>query len=442
MIDLDKMLNNPLIVLALLLLGALYYAWTDYKAKHEKVQEPFPVPFLLPERTDVFDLSETPLVTIAGRAVQDTPNNEEGVQAALAYMRDDDSIFVGTYNIPLGWYANHGRALAYTNLLIGMDNELVSGMKNSGKDCLIMWQVLCLLAQNTPEQLQLFIIDTKGLDWGGFESKAHTFALYAGPGQIEEAMTALSNEQEKRRAYIGSQTEEHGTRKWSALPEAARPPLLLIIITELSLMISQVGKAPFNAWMNATLSSWRAFGGHIMVGTQVVNNLDTNWRGQLSLFMAAAQNQPEYDKPGTGFTTKSILELGGVPPSQLPPVPVNAGIFLLSSPNQKSVLNVRASLIEDAALVRMLARCPNKEIIASSDSLALRYTEAMATAATGNGRLMDDEQIIAYMRYKLQQNPKASRTAVATELWGYSGGSVLAPSTRLWEEAHNRIVEE
>jgi hypothetical protein len=396
----------------------------------------------------------SPPITVpgGGQALLHTPNDETGIRSAVTYM-DRDLTFSGAkygYNLPLGWYVQDGRPeLAYTKLIEGgADNVLYSGMKNSGKDNAMQWATLCLMEQHPPDELQLFIIDTKGVDWGGFKNKAHTFKFFKGTKQIPDALKALQGERERREKIVSSFTEESGVRKWSAVPKEHRPPLLLIIITEISMMVSELGQAETGRRLNDALVSWRAFGGHILLGTQFVNNMDTGWRGQIPLLLAGAQNDFVYDKPSTRFTTERIKQLGAVPPSELPPVPAFGGVFLLAAPGQKEVINVRSSFITDEGLVRILRTFPSK--IEHPDEVIIDLEEEEETPRVahnfeeyrGKATSMSDEEILVYMRRRRMASPGISRSAVLLELWGYTGGSADSRGRPLWDESSRPVEEE
>jgi energy-coupling factor transporter ATP-binding protein EcfA2 len=79
------------------------------------------------------------------------------------------------------------------------------------------------------------------------------------------------------------------------------------------------------------------------------------------------------------------------------------------------------------------------DLLEEDEPLTFMYTEAMAEASKGRGSMLTDEQVIQYMIYRMKTNRKATRSAVAVELWGYSGGAALGISERLWEEALKRI---
>jgi hypothetical protein len=399
--------------------------------------------------TDADDINCVPG---GGWAVKDTPSDEMAIRVAVAYMRShNEADFPGTpaeFLLPMGWTMGDDRPeLMYTKLGTGADSILVTGTKNSGKDNAALWQTLTLLEQHTPDELQIVVMDTKGVDWGIFEGKAHTKSLFVGATQVKEAMAEITKEREQRKELL-QQYAQSGIRKWSKLPPN-RPPFLLIVITEIVLIIQEVGKAEAMRWLNAELVAWRAFGGYFIVVSQYVNNMDTGWRGQISLFMGAAQPRDVYDEPNTMFSTADIEEMGAVPPSKLPPVPANAGVFLVSSPSQRHVVNVRSSFISDEALVRIVDKLPNgsrREETRKPTEVDPWESRIAEIAAKNRAKDMSDDEIINHIIAKLRAespNKPVTKRMIAVELWGYDGGSGPGSSAqrlpRLWETARQLV---
>lgn len=422
----------------------------------------------------------------AGAAIEHTPNNWDAVRVAVAYMRRDCAEAfprspVLSFGLPLGWYRQEivekqpRVALAWTRLGLGIDNMLVTGMKKSGKDNVVQWMTLCLMEQHSPQELQTVIVDTKGVDWGAFRNKAHTLRHYNGASQLSAAKAFLTDERQRREQLLATYNDQ-GIRKWSNIPDDKRPPFLWIIITELTLVIQELGKAEAERWLNAELSSWRALGGYVCIVTQTVSKMDTNWRGQIDLFMGGAQPADDADEPNMMLKTAHIKRLGAVPPSELPPVSVAGGVFCLASPSQRSALNLRASFIDDEPLTNTLSQYPNKVSASAAASAAASSVEeplfavdlgkllaeqpgdapAESPAAPAvdledstprrplswfrerGGKNLSDAEIIEYFLRRLQDEPSMSRSKLTLELWKYNGGSGPNSSMervgRLWPE--------
>jgi hypothetical protein len=442
---------------AAVVIAYVYWVYGEPPIKDTEDEEPEQPPMLRPQApkalpdpkkpapsVDLSEDEEHPLcVPGAGWALRNPPADEQAIAQSLAEIRarTPDAKFV----LPLGWTLDDDDkpSLMYTQLGVGADSILITGLKNSGKDNAALWQVLTLMAQHPPEELQLMVVDTKGVDWGIFADKAHTKGLFVGQTEVRDAMRAITKEREMRKDYL-QQFSDQGIRKWSKLPPN-KPPHLIIVITEITLIIQEVGDKEAMGWLNAELVAWRAFGGFFIVLTQVVNNMATTWRGQIDIFLGAAQNRGIYDEPNVMFDTKEIIKMGAVPPSMLPPVPINAGCFAVSSPSQRSVDNVRSSFIEDPALVRILAGYPNKrrELDTSQPPIDLWQSRVAALSDERNkARSMSDDEIIDYILDRLDNedpNDRLSRRKVANALWGHNGGSgPTSPNERLtplWERA-------
>jgi len=416
-----------------------YRRWTPTKKKAKITTDA--EPSSEPSITD-----DPRCVAGGGVALKVTPSDEQAIRFTVDYMRKDNAeAFPGTpaeFCLPLGWeLGEDGKpSLIWTKFGVGCDSLLITGLKNSGKDNCALWQVLTLAEQHTPDELQFIIMDTKGVDWGIFAGKAHVKSLFVGADHVKAAMTAITSERERRVAILQTYKEQ-GIRKWAHIPN--RPPFLVIIITEITLIIQAVGKNEAMTWLNAELVSWRAFGGYCVLLTQVVNNMDTTFRGQIDIFMGAAQNRDTYDEPNTMFGTKDILKAGCVPPSQLPPVPMNAGVFLVASPSMRLVTNTRSSFISDAALVRILSQHPNVD---EDDPWAARVAEIAAPKLPdekNKAKSMSDDDIVEYIIDRLaSETPdnRITRRVISLELWGHSGGSGPNGATvrllPLWERAH------
>lgn len=413
-------------------------------------------------------------VPCGGVALENPLCDLDAVRAAVAYMRRDNAeAFPATgpafLAIPLGWYVQteaSGRkliALAWTRFSTGIDNLLVTGMKGAGKDNLILWMLLCLMEQHTPQDVQFVLVDTKGTDLGAFKHKAHTRGLYSGEAQTRAAMGAITAEREKRRTLLATYNDR-GIRKWSRIPDHERPPYLVMVISELYLMIQAVGEKDLMRWLNAELAAWRAMGGHFIVGTQNVSGMNTGFRSQISLNVGGAQSMDSADAPNVEFTTKHILTLGGVPPSQIPPLPNGAGVFLIASANQRSVLNVRASFIDDDAMIGILGRYPNQmrhgndafvakeeaareiyavpiddyvdELLAAPAVDRLLELRPLAWFEARRGVSLTDAEVVEYAVRRLEIELSFSRRQLALALWGNDGGSStngpFERTKRLW----------
>jgi hypothetical protein len=278
------------------------------------------------------------------------------------------------YLIPLGWHfdINNERDLVHTTLLGETNNITITGQLDGGKDNLAWWMLLSLALQHTPQEVQFCIIDGKGLDFGAWERKEHAWALATTSSQITPLMRRLSAERERRRERL----QATGVSKWDNY-QGTDLPLLIVFISELSLLEQAIreetlriravpprerphGWVPLDleTWLNAELTSGRAFGIRYIIGMQSVSGMDTLWRGQTSVYMAGYNPDPDAVKPNTNRTAKQIEESGGTPPFKIPPPPAGAGVFTVVS-GQDS-MTVRATFIPDEERSRWLSQLPDR----------------------------------------------------------------------------------
>ncbi|WP_345725017.1 FtsK/SpoIIIE domain-containing protein [Herpetosiphon gulosus] len=223
------------------------------------------------------------------------------------------------YFIPLGWSVS---GLTGASLQGDVNHILISGMSNAGKDNAALGMLLSLALTHSPQELQIGLIDGKGLDWLGWRNKAHTWLLADEPERIGDAMAKLTNERRRRREILANADcanwdEYHGHDL----------PLLVVFISELSLLEDAVKARELGAWLNSELSAGRAFGIRYIIGTQNASNFETRWRGQISLHMASSQPNRAADEPNTGMATSDLEAIGVIPPSKLIAPPDGAGVF-------------------------------------------------------------------------------------------------------------------
>lgn len=129
--------------------------------------------------------SPPPVLPGAGRALLNPP----GVAPSLEYMRRMSPR--DRYLLPLGWQTT-GRPqpdLVHTALVGETNHVLISGASDSGKDNLAWWMLLSLtLAHPAPHELQVAIVDGKGLDFQPWQAKAQTWALATDPEEIPDLL--------------------------------------------------------------------------------------------------------------------------------------------------------------------------------------------------------------------------------------------------------------
>ncbi|ABX07637.1 cell divisionFtsK/SpoIIIE (plasmid) [Herpetosiphon aurantiacus DSM 785] len=263
------------------------------------------------------------------------------------------------YRFPLGWYSSFkGATLQTAQFVRDVNHILLTGQSDSGKDNAALGMLLSLALTKTPQQCQFAIVDGKGLDWLAWEKKDHTWLLATDPEHIEQAMMKLTAERQRRRAILA----DAGVTKWDKYT-GKDLPLLVVFISELLLLENAVGKSQLTGWLNAELTAARAFGIRYIIATQTASNFSTQWRSQISLFMAGFQPSPSQDAPNVGLTTNELDALHVVAPSSLPsPNNQAGGVFCVVQGNQ--ALNVRTTLIDDRDLDYLMECLPNRVALA------------------------------------------------------------------------------
>ncbi len=279
---------------------------------------------------------------------------------ATKYISEDTG---WSYDLILGWRRTEDSIHCISAPLVGdVYHTLITGQSRAGKDNLALNAMFGLALMYPPQKVQFCIIDGKGLDFCGFEGKAHTWKLALEPPEIAPAMEALTRERERRGKVLrGAQVSKWESYKRDDLP------LLVVYVSELSLLEGAVGKRQLTDWLNQELAAGAAFGIRYIIATQTASNFDTRWRSQISLYLGAFQPSQSQDQPNTGLTTNEIKASGGVPPSELPAPPTGAGVF--TCVQGRHAVTVRAGLMDDEQRKSLLEQLPVKPVQSSPLSM-------------------------------------------------------------------------
>src|SRR3712207_4975213 len=114
-------------------------------------------------------------------------------------------------------------------------------------------------------------------------------------------MEALGAERERRRAILAAA----GASKWERY-RGDDLPLLVVYISELSLLEDATGGRELGQWLNSELAAGRAFGIRYIIATQTASNYATRWRSQIGVYLAGFQPSDSQDAPNTGLTTREL----------------------------------------------------------------------------------------------------------------------------------------
>lgn len=311
--------------------------------------------------------------------VSQNPYAVAGVPQALKCPPTDfnatlDRLSDKPYSFPIGWSID---GLQDASFVGDVNHIALTGQSDSGKDNAALGILLGLAAYHTPEQVQFALIDGKGLDWIDFESKAHTWLLAAQAEDIPNAMERLTAERKRRYEIL----RKAKVLKWDQY-QGGDLPLLVVFVSELSLLEGAVGKkSELTDWLNAELTSARAFGIRYIIAAQTMSNFDTRWRSQLGLYIAGYQPNESQDVPNCGFSSKELLDRGTCAPSDLPVPTVNdhKGVFCVVK--GRDSINVRTALISPEQRTVLLSMLPDRDQEPTTDLLE-RLVSDNSTVAT------------------------------------------------------------
>lgn len=365
---------------------------------------------------------------LVARAVPD-------LATTLAVLRQRAPAAGPRYHVPLGWtvVAPDGQLLLCRAALVGgINHTLITGQSNCGKDSLVRAWLLCLAAQHPPTELQWAILDGKGLDYVPFATKAHSWLVASTDDEIPPALERLDAELHRRRRLL----IEAGVTTWEDY-RGGDLPLLVVYIAELAGLSAVLGGPALERWLWRHLSMGRAFGLRYIIATQTVTGHQTNWRSQISLFLAGYQPSTSQDEPNTGLPTRAWITGGSLPPSALPAPPQGSGLFALALSGQVSL--TRWPLVDGATTRAWLARLPDRPASADAEAgdakaAETEATEAAAAAETalpsapgGEGQGID-AQLDRALRYLLAQGLSANQIQ---EIVGGNRKALLARLKRL-----------
>ncbi|PLS77758.1 MAG: hypothetical protein CYG59_22100, partial [Chloroflexi bacterium] len=271
-------------------------------------------------------------------------------------------------------------------LVNDINHIAVTGQSDMGKDNVVRSMLFSLTALHRPSEVQVCILDGKGLDFSDWLPKAHTWRVARRPEEIKPAMEALTEERERRFGIL----DKAGVKKWEKYT-GGDLPLLVVYISELSLLADALPtRAALEQWLNSELAAGRAFGIRFIVGTQNLSNYGTRWRSQISCFLATFQPDASQDAPNTGLDTKQIRERGAIPPSQLPGAPIGKGVFTLACGGM--VATLRFPLVTDEEIAARLHRMPDRVEQVDDDEFGLFGMEAPAFTSTPTVPVVAPEQ--------------------------------------------------
>lgn len=260
------------------------------------------------------------------------------------------------FTFPIGWWINPQMEprLAVGHLVNDVYCGLITAIQGGGKDNALLNMLLTLMLLNQPEDVQIVIIDGKGgLDYNGWAQKAHVWHVARHGHDLAEAMDLLTAERMRRVNLL----YDAGVSKWENLKGPRKPPLMVVIFSEVKALQQTMKRSEIETYLDAELSVWRALGMRMFVCTQNSSNWSKEWRAAFEFFMAGTQPSRDEDKPNTGKDQSTLRTMGLVPPSELPDVGTAPGALTVVHGNHGR--NVRTSLIDDDQRAYWLDHLPH-----------------------------------------------------------------------------------
>lgn len=258
------------------------------------------------------------------------------------------------YTFGLGWWITPegDRNLIMGSFVNDIYDLLLTAIKRGGKDNALMNILFPLMLLHSPDEFQLVIIDGKRIDYFGWEQKAHVWHLAAKPHDVPMAMELISAEREDRINWLNA----NGRSRWEEIPVGQRRPMLVILVSEIKILIDQVGASTVEKWLSEEMTVMGALGMRMIVASQNTSGQSKEWRSQFEFMMAGTQPSRDEVKPNTGRSVTDLREMGVVAPCDLPDVGSAPGVFTLV--HGSKARNVRTSYIDDEQRTYWLSLLP------------------------------------------------------------------------------------
>jgi hypothetical protein len=303
-----------------------------------------------------------------------------------------------------------------------LGNAAITGKRGRGKTSLAFFIMGQLCKRATPAQFRVFIVDPKVVDGALWRGKAHNWrepVLGADIPPVQAAAAALKQEREDRQRLL----ERHSVVAWEQLHPAARPPHILVYVSELSILEEALPNA--EQWLTREMQTSRAAGITYMVDTQNLSGRETAWRSQVGTFLAGYQDSVDAVRPNIGMSPEEIRKLGGIPMHELP----GRGCFTVRE--GRNVMSVYVPEIPIDDRKAFLATLPDAGLPLQVGVPKADQVEQPLVAATvggspsGEGLIVvppeERAKILAEIE-RVRTQPKPSRSKVCKNLYLTRGG--------------------
>lgn len=177
-----------------------------------------------------------------------------------------------------------------------MPHLLIAGTTNSGKSICLRSMAICLIMNNTPEQLRIVMIDPKRVELFRFNGLPHLLGKVETEYERSIAVLGWAVQEMKSRYKL---FETVGVRKLSSYNQYAEKnhekplPYIVIFIDELAEIVKGVDKQG-QEYIDTLASLARATGMHLVVATQrpdttiITGKIKTNIPARIALNVASA----------------------------------------------------------------------------------------------------------------------------------------------------------
>ena len=174
-----------------------------------------------------------------------------------------------------------------TKILVGLDeatanivyydldsedpHALIGGMTKSGKSVLLNLFIVDLITTNTPEELRLYLIDPKQVEFVRYKNIPHLEKIVTKKEEAIEVLKSLVEEMEKRYELF-ARTGVNELKKYNAITLTKLPRIVVIFDEFADWMLDKDFKKEVTEAIQSLSGKARAAGIHLIVSTQRPDN--------------------------------------------------------------------------------------------------------------------------------------------------------------------------
>lgn len=248
-----------------------------------------------------------------------------------------------------------------------LPHMLVAGQTGSGKSIFMNALITCLVMNNTPEDLQLVMIDPKKVELIRFNGLPHLLGKVEVEGErsigVLRWLTAEMDERYQKLAAVGARNIISYNEKIKQYPDASKMPYIVTFIDELADLMVQYG-ADLERAICRLAQMARATGIHLIVATQrpstdvLTGLIKANFPARTSFSVAS------------GTDSRVIIDSVGAESL------LGKGDMLFLGADASSPQRIQGCLVEDDEVDRIVAfwqeKYPERKSLAPWDSMIER----------------------------------------------------------------------